>query len=80
MAIIMREMWKYSLNILWLSKFKWNKSGDWYFEVYRFINVGGRRIEHGVVIILDQEMAIRVISIEHEHGDILIKIERLSKR
>ena len=75
MANIVREMKKHSLNILGLSEVKWKKSGDCYFEGYRFISVGGGRGEHGVAIILDQEMARRVVNIEQEHGDRLIKIE-----
>ena len=68
-------MKKHSLNILGLREVKWKKSGDCYFEGYRFISVGGGRGEHGVAIILDQEMARRVVNIEQEHGDRLIKIE-----
>ena len=75
MANIVREMKRHSLNILGLSEVKWKKSGDCYFEGYRFISVGGGRGEHGVAIILDQEMARRVVNIEQEHGDRLIKIE-----
>ena len=63
MANIVREMKKHSLNILGLSEVKWKKSGDCYFEGYRFISVGGGRGEHGVAIILDQEMARRVVNI-----------------
>ena len=52
-ANIVREMKKHSLNIFGLSEVKWKKSGDCYFEGYRFISVGGGSGEHGVAIILD---------------------------
>ena len=67
MANIVREMKKYSLNILGLSDVKWIKSGDCYYDGYRFISVNGGREEHGLAIILDQEMARRVVNIEQEH-------------
>ena len=72
-------MKKHSLNILGLSEFKWKKSGYCYFERYRFISVGGGKGENGVAIILDQEMARRVVFIEKENGDRLIKIEKEAK-
>ena len=64
---IVREIKKQSLNILGLSEVKWKKSGDCYFEGYCFISVGGGRGEHGLAIILDQEMARRVVNIEQEN-------------
>ena len=73
MANIVRDM--KSLNILRLSEVKCKKSGDWYFEGYRFISVGARRGEHGVAIILNQEMAQRVVNIEQKHEDILKKLK-----
>ena len=73
MANIMREMKKHSLNILWLSEVKWKKSWDFHFEGYRFISAGGWRGEHGLAVILDQEMARRGVNIEQVHGDRLIK-------
>ena len=56
MANIVREMKKHTLNILGLSEVK-------------FFSIGGGRGEHGVAIILDQEMSRIVINIEQEHGD-----------
>ena len=40
-----------------------------------FIRVGGGRGEHGLAIILDQQMASRVVNIEQEHGDRLLKLK-----
>ena len=40
-----------------------------YFEGLRLINVGGGRWERWVAVILDQEMARRIVIIEKEHGD-----------
>ena len=44
-------------------------------EVYGFISVGWGRGDYEVSIILDQEMARRVVNIKQEHGDGLIKIK-----
>ena len=44
-----------------------------------FISIGGWRGEHWVAVILDQEMARRVVNIEQEHVDRLIKIEIVAK-
>ena len=68
-------MKKHSLNILGLSEVKWKKIGDCYFKGYCFISVGGGRGEHGVAIILDQEMSRRIVNIQQEHGDRLEKLK-----
>ena len=75
-ANIVKETKKHSLNIVGLSDVKWKKSGYYYFEEYSCISVGEGKWEHRVAIILDKELARRVVNIEQEHWDRLIKIEK----
>ena len=67
MANIVREMRKHSLNILGLYEVKWKKSGDCFYEGYRFFRFGGGRKEPEIAIILYQEMARRVVYIKQDH-------------
>ena len=78
MANIKSEMKSHSFNILGLSGVKWKKSGDCYYEGYRFISDGGGKGEHAIAIILDQEMA-RTDSEDEEIEQMYEKIENLIK-
>ena len=69
------EMKRTKLNILGLSEVKWKKSGDCYFEGYRFISVGGGRGQRGVAIVLDPETAQRVTNVVQDCGDRIVKVK-----
>ena len=59
-----REMQKTKINVLGLSEVRWLESEDRMSGEYRIIHSGGKEKQRGVAIILDKELAKKVIDKE----------------
>ena len=61
---VKREMERLKVNVLGLSEVRWKGEGDFMSDGVRVIYSGGVKHENGVAILLDKEMAAKVICIE----------------
>ena len=76
LANIKREMIRIELNVLGLSEVRWKDGGDFESDGFRVCCAGGAERQRGVAIILDKEMAKRVLKVEMVSDRIiLVKIQ-----
>jgi exonuclease III len=61
---IKREMRRNRLDILGLSEVRWKEGGDFESEEFRVCYAGGKESQRGVAIVLDKEMAKRVLKVD----------------
>ena len=57
-------MRRHKLGILGLSEMRWKEGGDFESEEFRVCYAGGKESQRGVAIILDKEMAKRVLKVD----------------
>ena len=60
---VLREMRINKLDILGLSEVRWKEGGDFESEEFRVCYAGRKESQRGVAIILDKEMAKRVLKV-----------------
>ena len=73
---VKQEMQRYGMNILGLSEVRWKEYGDLIYDGLRVIYSGGKESQRGVALILDKEMAQRVIKVvQHNDRIILVKLK-----
>ena len=61
---VLKEMKRNNLNVLGVSEVRWKEEGDFDSGDYRVIFSGGQESQRGVAIILDKELANRVVQID----------------
>ena len=59
-----RDVRRNKLDILGLSEVRWKEGGDFESEEFRVCYAGGKESQRGVAIILDKEMAKRVLKVD----------------
>jgi endonuclease/exonuclease/phosphatase family metal-dependent hydrolase len=67
-----REMQRNRIDVLGLSEVRWQGTGDFYSDRYRVIYAGGSESQRGVAVILDGEVAKRVIEVVQRSDRILL--------
>lgn len=66
------EMKRNGINILGLSEVRWKGDGDFMSDDVRIIYAGGKESQRGVAILLDSEMAKRVMTVVQRNDRLLM--------